>query len=460
MKTRKTKAAKPNQANTDASESFLKADQNPVKLLLLPAHSSQQSRIYTLAQPATSKPCRYYICPEKGVYEFRRIAAPKRSCQSWLLGPRLVLQPEKTKIDVSTAHDEQSNEVDSQTVERSSCDHKAGSTNEVERSSHPMSEGYTVKEPELFVTTPLDPLFLILPSLHSQVNKGSKGLFLCLDDLVEAPCEVSRHFRYVIDSKHIRHAMGMRMAAVCDTVEAGDEMMYRLNMDKLIAELLAKAKRTISNGLPASMETKFVTKALEIPIASLMREESSISSSNVESVTGQETRSTTTTESQSSTATSETAVSALSTQTDITIPDQTSQPSIPKNIEYLLRLRTALTFILSSYLPPSLASSIKIALCTSSSPIDFTPLDTHLNHVATLRAEAQAFHSQSNFSLKRNMVDDEEAAEAKAEKRRKKEEEEKKQKAGLTKGIRDLKKVDVSGMRKMSDFFGKRGGGK
>ncbi|KAL8964250.1 MAG: hypothetical protein Q9183_004588, partial [Haloplaca sp. 2 TL-2023] len=88
------------------------------------------------------------------------------------------------------------------------------------------------------------------------------------------------------------------------------------------------------------------------------------------------------------------------------------------------------------------------------------PLDDHLARIATLRAEVLATRSLSDFSRKRNMGDDDEAAEDRAEKRRKKEEEEKRAKVGLSKGIRDLQKVDVKGMKKMSDFFGKKPVGK
>ena len=41
------------------------------------------------------------------------------------------------------------------------------------------------------------------------------------------------------------------------------------------------------------------------------------------------------------------------------------------------------------------------------------------------------------------------------EEKRKKEEEEKKAKAQESRGVRDLKKVNTTGMKKMSDFFGK-----
>jgi hypothetical protein len=53
------------------------------------------------------------------------------------------------------------------------------------------------------------------------------------------------------------------------------------------------------------------------------------------------------------------------------------------------------------------------------------------------------------------MIEDEDS-ETRAEKKRKKEEEEKRKKAGESRGVKNLKKVNVSGMKKMSDFFKKK----
>jgi len=53
-------------------------------------------------------------------------------------------------------------------------------------------------------------------------------------------------------------------------------------------------------------------------------------------------------------------------------------------------------------------------------------------------------------------LDDEEATDVRAEKKRKQEEEDRKKKMGESRGVRDLKKVNVTGMKKMSDFFTKK----
>ncbi|KAL9009135.1 MAG: hypothetical protein Q9173_005811 [Seirophora scorigena] len=453
MKTRKTKPTPPSQGPPASSSTAIPipAEEDPVKLLLLPSDASPAARICTLAHPATSKPCRYYFCPRSGVYEFQRIAAPRGSCRSWLLG-RNVVRARAGQPDVENKPQEAADEI-----------LRSEEVNGVEDygAARSISQGHTIKNPELFIATPIDALFLILPTLQAQSQKSAKGLFLALDDLLESAGEGSKHLKHVVEPEAMQRMMERRVAAVCDTVDAGDEKMYRLSLRKLMTEILAKGKRMSANGLPASMEAKFVTKALEKPVMSLKREESSVSQGAVDSLVTDDSQPDNIVESQPSAITDGSTVSVSSAQTDITVPDPVVvAPPAPEDIYHLLRLRTALHIILTTYLPAHLATAIKDILSSTSSPIDFNPLDVHLNHLATLRAEAQASRSQADFSRKRNAVEDEEAAEAKAEKRRKKEEDEKRQKAGLTKGIRDLKKVDVKGMKKMSEFFGKSSAGK
>ncbi|KKY24503.1 putative ribonuclease h2 subunit b [Diplodia seriata] len=83
----------------------------------------------------------------------------------------------------------------------------------------------------------------------------------------------SAQLRKLLQNDTLRARVEERMAAACDTVDAGDEKMFRLSIDKLAKELLAKAERLVANGIPASMEEKFVRKALERPVMSIKREE-------------------------------------------------------------------------------------------------------------------------------------------------------------------------------------------
>src|SRR6202034_2945916 len=60
---------------------------NPPKVFILPKDTSPEARIVTLANPKTTLDTRYYCCPEKGFYEFPRVAEPRTTNRSWLLVP-------------------------------------------------------------------------------------------------------------------------------------------------------------------------------------------------------------------------------------------------------------------------------------------------------------------------------------------------------------------------------------
>jgi hypothetical protein len=106
-----------------------------------------------------------------------------------------------------------------------------------------------------------------------------------------------------------------------------------------------------------------------------------------------------------------------------------------------------------SYLPATLCSRIDEMLASPESPLDFKPLTDRIREIAALRAEALASRTLTDFSRKSGLDDEE--VESRAEKKRKKEDEDKKAKALESRGVRDLKKVNTTGMKKMSDFFGK-----
>ncbi|KAI4254457.1 MAG: hypothetical protein L6R42_007183 [Xanthoria sp. 1 TBL-2021] len=457
MKTRVSRSAKPVQAGSvEALNDFI-LQQDPVKLVLLPQSAGPDSRICTLTHPSTSKASRYYWCPRGGLYEFQKVAAPRTACRSWLLGPKTSITSDRAAACTPTGLDPHS--ASQLTAEKVNETAQSCAAPEVEAPSKAPDAapfGHTVKEADISIATSIDVLFFALPSLHTQTSKNAKGLFLSMDDLFDTAFEDSMHLKYLLVQDSLRQTVEARIAAVCDEVDAGDERMYRLNMDKLVLELVAKARRMSSSGLPRSMEAKFVDKALEAPVINLKRDASSISTAATETIPGMDSPSTSTGERHVSITISDSIGSDCSNQTNITVPDRSPPRNVQDHIKDLLRLRTALSFIMSSYLSTSLASAMQTILDSPSSPVDFKPLDEHLAYLGRLRAEALASRSLTNISRKRSMVDDDEAAEAKAEKRRKKEEEEKRQKAGLTKGIRELKKVDVTGMKKMSDFFGRK----
>ncbi|KAL0469428.1 ribonuclease H2, subunit B [Neurospora intermedia] len=386
--------------------------ESPPSIFVLPKSATPQSRIITLQNPRYAKPTRYLVCPDPGsFYEFTKIAAPQeKSPRSWLI--------DSAKLEDGTTA---------------------------------ITPAQTTKDSEFYVATQIDPLFLVLPALAA-ADKKQQRMFLSSDDHFDAVSEQDNdgkrqnHLLEVLKWPQARNLLEKRMAAVCDTVEAGDETMFRLNESKLVEELLSKAKRMSEGGLPKSMEEKFVAKALEAPIVGIR-------------TTGVISRSDTTvsTESQEETTLSE-ATTAVTTPTPTSTAGAGAEvtPSLIPTPEILnlQRLRVSLNFLTSSYLPPSLSSHLKSSLSGPSS-VDFSPLDTYLAQLAKLRQEAVASRSHSDFSRKRIAGDEEEAFE-RAEKRRKKEEEEKAKKAGVSRGVKELAKVNTRGMMKLTSFFQKK----
>lgn len=414
------------------------SDANPPKLFVLPKDTSKDARIVTLDNPANGSPSRYFFCPQKGFHEFTRISAPRKECNSWLITP-------DTSSD---GHEEKEEDV------------------AVGQQGVTLESGYSTKAADLFIATPIDLLFLILPALAPKSTKETKQHFLSLDDHLDALESISRQWRVLLAQyPTLREMIEKRMGVVCDTVTAGDETMYRISQDKLLAVLFKKAERMRKNGLPPSLEEKFVKTVLEVPVMSIKREDSSVSvatetptsqpsdsqtststpSANVDS----QPSTTPSTDSQSSTESTSTAATTISTTDTKQPPTLTTPPTIPP----LLRLRTSLTYLSASYLPPSLLTPLTTTLSTHPC---FAPLTAHLSALSALRAEAAALRSISdNISRKRGYEDDDDEKVAEREEKKRRKEEEERKKKGESRAVKQLNKVDTSGMKKMSAFFAK-----
>ncbi|KAH7161410.1 ribonuclease H2, subunit B [Dactylonectria macrodidyma] len=406
--------------------------ESPSKLFILPSKATSEARIVTLPNPRHARPARYLVCPETGIYEFTKIAAPKTTPRSWLIEP------------TSTA------------------------TEEVAEKAGRQAEAETSTGQELYMATAIDPLFLFLPALaEKKVSKGSdeqERMFLTSDDHFEKLPEESSHLSEILRWPKTRALIETRMGAICDTVEAGDETVFRLNEKKLVDVILGKAKRMSNRGLPLSMDEKFVKKALEAPILVQKRE-----MKGGELVTGDSklnsqvsTPRTECTESQSTVTSNDTVASSGSqpstaatsfSEEQITADNIVSAMEASPEVTQLQRLRVAFNFICSNYIAPTLATQLEKSLSTAGAPTNFAPLDEYLLKLSKLRADAVASRSAGDYSRKHDR--DEEEDEARAEKKRKLEEE-KKKKATESRGIRELKKVNTKGMKKMSDFFKKK----
>ncbi|KAK3649676.1 hypothetical protein LTR56_006636 [Elasticomyces elasticus] len=381
MKTRAKKpssTSKPAPTSTESKHVLPPPSLKPPHLFILPRNAGPKARILSLPHPVTSKPTRFFVDPERGVYEFTRVAAAKKTCRSVLL---------------------------------------AGGEGE--------EEGYVLKEAEVFVATACDAVFALLPAFCTGEEWGTfyDRLFSSSNDEDDGGGGRYAHLRSVFQASSAGRALEKnletRMREICDTIEIGDEISYKLSPPKLAHLLYTKAQRMVSSGLPPSMEEHFVRLPLQAPELSVKREDSTLSIVDEES------------------------------------PTITTTPAAEQGeLKHLLRLRTALAYLCSSYIPPSLMPKLQEHFKIL---VDFAPLDVRLAAIAKLKHDALALRSLGdNISRKRRgEMDDEESMQRAETKKRKKEEEEVKKK-NVSLGVKKLAKVDVKGMKKMSSFFGKK----
>ena len=419
-----------------------------MKTLILPSEVSNDvnSRLVSLRDPRTGSTInRYLFSPKHGLYEFTVIGSQRQSI--------LFVQQQQQQQQKKQEKEEKE---------------------EKEEDGSDETHGEIAESAEIWIATPVDFLFFLIPILLGEPAEGGgettrdddnkRRLFQPLDDIIDSQQDgelFNDHLRYILYEETFRPVCLDRVESVCDVVEAGDdEKMFRFSEEKLLGELIRKAKRMILGGkLPDSLEERFVHRALLTPLMAVKREDVVVEErkgggdgggGNASSSSSSTTTTIASPEDRGSPATSSTSVEPDNAEAE---KQTRQQNAAPESIVQLLRLSTALSFIKESYLSDSLRKKMDKMLASPQSPIDFTPLTVHLEHVAALRAEALA--SRSLFGGgKRNADEEDDEAEARGEKKRKKEEEEKKKKAGESKGVRNLKKVNTIGMKKMSDFFG------
>ncbi|OJJ71922.1 hypothetical protein ASPBRDRAFT_126188 [Aspergillus brasiliensis CBS 101740] len=381
------------------------AQSTPQKTFILPSTASADARFLTLPNPRSAEPTRYFFDPKLGVYEFTVLSSPPTAPRSTLLVRNATSSPSSNK-------------------------------------SQPPA--HISKKAELLIATPIDILFFLIPILTA--NTKQNNLFQPLDDIIDSLDEelLPPHLRHVLYDETFRETLHARAAAISDSVEAGDEKLFRFNETKLLQELVAKADRMVSVGLPPSLEERFVRQALATPLMAVKRDDVVA----------------TTTTGKGENKENEGEEGEKEEEKTTTTDNEEAKEHLPEGLKApdgvanLLRISVALTFMKECYLSKAMSARIDELLAAPESPKDFKPMRDHLELVAKLRAEALAARSVGDFSRKRS-VEDQEAAESRAEKKRRMEEEEKKKKAGESRGVRDLKKVNTVGMKKMSDFFGK-----
>ena len=395
--------------------------QDPLKLLVVPDDLTEDARILSLRHPRDQTTARFLFCPSKGLFEFTRVAAPALDHRSILF-----------------ARDE------NESSEETAFSKTALSA---------VSDGFINKDAEFLIATPFDVCFILLSLLPSSLSSDTKTLYQPLDDLLEPCMQADAHVRYML--QHGKKMVEAAAEKICDTIDAGDEKMVRVNADKVFRLMWQKAEAVVDKGLPASLEEKFVTRALEVPVVSVKREQSTVTATAELPLAGAENEDLQIERADSQSTIASSNASAVFSEISVASSTTTVvSEGPPSDIERLQCLRIAFQFILASYLPAKISSHLQERLRASKDP-DFGPLDEQLKHIADLKAEAQASRSLGDFSRKRGNADDDEAAEERIEKKRRLDEEEKRKKANESRGVRDLKKVNVTGMKKMSSFFTK-----
>ncbi|CAI7602346.1 unnamed protein product [Penicillium crustosum] len=412
MRTRSAPVSKSKNSEDETKTKTLVAAEKPSKTFILPSSTSDNARLLSLPDPQSGELTRYFFCPDRGIYEFTVVAPPAHMARSILFTPRTRETP--TQLE-----------------------------EEKKDSEEPSGQGSITKKAEFLVATPIDAMFFMVPLLAPS-SKSGRSLFQPLDDIIDSQDDMPKNLRQVLYNDEFRGTLLARAEAICEVVEAGDEKMFRFNETKLVQELITKAERMADRGLPA----------LATPLMSVKRED--VATSQEPSNEGQESDSKSE-ESQNSPSTVDTTATpsvATPAGESTPVPQPPSEESTATDpIARLLRISTALSFMKESYLPAAMASRLDEILASAESPIDFKPLKDRLKEIADLRAQALASRDMSNFSRKRALDDEED--DTRAEKKRRKEEEEKKSKAAESQAVKNLKKVNTSGMQKLSSFFAK-----
>jgi len=297
----------------------------------------------------------------------------------------------------------------------------------------------------------MDPLFVLLPRLFPADAADSINRFLPMEDLFEEITkeeEEEGDWGLVVGSQ----VTEKRLAAVCESVDVGDERAYKPSREKLMRVLDGKCVRMAKGGLPATMEEEFVQKPLTRPMAEIMTEEAE-QKEGAESVKELEVRRSIKKKEDNDgereggdrEAATEGA-GALFTPPD----SQAARPRLAEasqEVTDLLRIRVASEFISNNYLSISIAEVLSDRLQKSH---DFTPLDSYLSKLVKSRQEATAMRSD-DFTLKRSYQDEEGVVDRK---RKKKEAEEaEKKKKSVSRATKELQKADTRGMAKMTTYF-------
>ena len=405
----RSKTSKGAAAEVEATASFtstksLESEDDIHRVCILPKTAGNGTRIVYLPHPNTSAPAAFVFCHETGrIFELTQVSAPKAAARSWLISADQTMSEGEAAVAPAP--------------------------------SGSLQKGYIIKHADALVATPFDPVFLLL-RLFPVGKSQERNSFRLGDDYLELLSEQNPAMARLLRSEHFSKNMLKRFDCVCESQDIGDDKVYKPSNEKLARVLVEKACQMVSStAWPASMDEGVVKKELDIP------------SIPVRIVTPVDT-----------TADDQAANASAAPGTGET-PQTASQLDIDSGVIDVMRMRKALEYLLSAYVPKALRDDMEMLFkddkIKSITPLlEPTLLQAHLDKIKAAKAEAMALRLLSDNISRKRGANDEEQADARAEKKRKKEEEDKKAKSE-SRNLKQLKKVDTTGMKKLSSFFTK-----
>ncbi|RVD86378.1 uncharacterized protein DFL_004657 [Arthrobotrys flagrans] len=424
------------------------------RVFILP-NSDDNNTILTFEHPNTNIPTRYLIHHPTSssspsdqstpfIYEILKVSNPPHAPRSWLVTPDV---PPLSLPDSNSSKEEEERDDKLSLI---------------------------IKDAHLYLTTPLDPLYLLLPHLSSQKTSCN---FLSFDDLLESHPESTKWTKLLSLHPNSSQILQSRLLSICDTVSAGGvEQMFRLNLEKLHTLLISRVE-AVAKALPSSL-TKHISRKLSKPIgtqaSTAWKRQSDIKPSGGGIINDAEL------EDQDEDTQEPIPEGGVDSQlrreaSKLNLDDTTTDTPTeggggggeeeerteiiqenllpPPEIQYLCHLSHSLQFF-QNYLPQEIYSSLSERL-DKLHPRE--PLEKYTEELKSLRAAANAAMDFSMSHSKRTLEDLEAGGgrsreDIEREKKRKKKEEDSKKSSGVKK----LEKVDTKGMMKMTAFFKKK----
>ncbi|KAF3909614.1 hypothetical protein AA313_de0206648 [Arthrobotrys entomopaga] len=427
------------------------------------------------------------------LYEILKVANPISTPRSWLITPDLpplvhptelpkkeVNETKEEGVEAESKDEEKDEEQDkvpeSKDDQDDSKDDQDDSKDEENEEEGEGGEGLedpsdgtgeksslVIKDAHLYLTTPIDPIYLLIPHLIS--DKTSRN-FLSFEDLLDGHPQSSTWSKIVKLHPPAEKLLQSRLLTICDTVEAGDEVMYRINTQKL-TDLLLSRVQSVAKSLPPSL-TKHINRKLSKPLGASktwkrqvqpdttggiindaeLEDDSKEAGGDTQEVESQLRR-----EASRLNLNEENSGTNTPAETDAQVETTVTEESLlpPPEILYISQLGHAVQFM-QNYVPSSIYTSL-VAELHKLYPLE--PLEAYQEELKTLRAAASQAMSFSMSHTKRT-IEDLEGGMSKEDIEREKKRKKKEADGKKSQAVKKLEKVNTSGMKKMTAFFKKK----